>query len=207
MAELALKVEKEFLTSREAALMLGVALSTVQLWTENGILRAWKTSGGHRRIARNSVETLLIEQRAVIDNVSLDSTSADTALEIVVVEDEPLIVQLYQAQLLAWEFNLNLITATNGFDGLMQIGRCSPDVIITDLVMPDMDGFQMINALKRFPILESCLIVVVSILSEQEIQEKGLFTKDNIVFFQKPVPFEEIKNLISKRIVIQEKTK
>mgnify|MGYP000630290012 CR=1 FL=1 len=44
-----------FLTTREAAQVLGVSLRTTQLWVENGQLDAWKTEGGHRRISRASV--------------------------------------------------------------------------------------------------------------------------------------------------------
>ncbi len=195
--ELAIKVGKEFVTSREAANMLGVALSTVQLWTENGLLRAWKTRGGHRRIARNSVERVLIEQRAVIDN-----EAAKKEMTLVIVEDESLLLQLYQARIAAWGFNFNIVTATNGFEGLMKIGRCLPDVIISDIVMPDMDGFQMINALKIFPELKNSLIVVVSILSEQQIRKKNNFTEENIVYFQKPVSFKKMKKLLAERIYL-----
>ncbi len=177
--------------------MLGVALSTVQLWTENGLLRAWKTRGGHRRIARNSVERVLIEQRAVIDN-----EAAKKEMTLVIVEDESLLLQLYQARIAAWGFNFNIVTATNGFEGLMKIGRCLPDVIISDIVMPDMDGFQMINALKIFPELKNSLIVVVSILSEQQIRKKNNFTEENIVYFQKPVSFKKMKKLLAERIYL-----
>ncbi|MGI9132447.1 MAG: helix-turn-helix domain-containing protein, partial [Rhodoferax sp.] len=54
------KVPKTFCTSAEAARILGVALRTVQLWSEAGLLEVWKTRGGHRRISRKSVEGLLL---------------------------------------------------------------------------------------------------------------------------------------------------
>lgn len=48
-----------FCTTREAAQLLGVSLRTAQLWVDSGILRAWKTAGGHRRVARDSIDALL----------------------------------------------------------------------------------------------------------------------------------------------------
>lgn len=45
-------------STREASEILGVSLRTVQLWVDSGILEAWKTAGGHRRISRASVEAL-----------------------------------------------------------------------------------------------------------------------------------------------------
>lgn len=46
-------------STREASEILGVSLRTVQLWVDSGVLEAWKTVGGHRRISRASVEALL----------------------------------------------------------------------------------------------------------------------------------------------------
>lgn len=51
-------VADAFLTTREAAQVLGVSLRTVQLWVDGGTLDAWKTVGGHRRVTKESVERL-----------------------------------------------------------------------------------------------------------------------------------------------------
>lgn len=56
-------VEKSFCTTREAAQLLGVSVGTVQLWVERGVLEAWKTTGGHRRVLRDSVDKLLRRAR------------------------------------------------------------------------------------------------------------------------------------------------
>ena len=50
------------LTTREAAGMLGIAVSTAQQWIENGVLPAWKTPGGHRRVRLSAVSALLRER-------------------------------------------------------------------------------------------------------------------------------------------------
>jgi excisionase family DNA binding protein len=52
------------LTTRAAATLLGVAVSTAQLWIENGDIPSWKTPGGHRRVRLSAVERL-IAARAV----------------------------------------------------------------------------------------------------------------------------------------------
>lgn len=50
------------LTTRETAQLLGIAVSTAQLWIENGALPAWKTPGGHRRVRLSDVRALLRER-------------------------------------------------------------------------------------------------------------------------------------------------
>ncbi len=60
-------IAKSFCTTREAATLLGVSVGTVQLWVESGLLRAWKTAGGHRRVMRDSVERLLRKVPDILD--------------------------------------------------------------------------------------------------------------------------------------------
>jgi len=63
--------QKDYYKTSEAAKLLGVAVSTVQLWANNGSLRAWTTDGGHRRIERTSVEEMLAKQQP--DDTNLPS--------------------------------------------------------------------------------------------------------------------------------------
>lgn len=51
------------LTTREAADLLGVAVSTAQIWMESGALPAWKTPGGHRRVRLSAVRRLQAQQQ------------------------------------------------------------------------------------------------------------------------------------------------
>jgi len=52
------------LTTREAARLLGVAVSTAQVWMEGGALPTWKTPGGHRRVRLSAVHGLLRQREA-----------------------------------------------------------------------------------------------------------------------------------------------
>ncbi|WP_312554326.1 helix-turn-helix domain-containing protein, partial [Massilia sp.] len=55
-------LDDPILTTREAAALLGIAVSTAQQWIENGALPAWKTPGGHRRVRLSAVSALLRER-------------------------------------------------------------------------------------------------------------------------------------------------
>ena len=178
---------KDYYTSREAATLLGVAVSTIQLWTKKGSLRAWATGGGHRRIACSSVEGMLNEQQAVKEEFQ--------KLSIVIVEDDARQCRLYEKQFLAWHLNASVDTAKDGFEGLMKIGRILPDVIITDLMMPNVDGFQMVKSLKDMAELEHSVIIAVTGLTQEEIKAKGGLP-NGVHLFTKPVSFEDMANLI-----------
>lgn len=185
--------QKDYFTSRQAAERLGVAVSTIQLWTNNGLLRAWTTGGGHRRIARSSVEEMQSQQHAISGE-----QRPTEQLSVVIVEDDAQQQRLYEKQILTWNMNTNVITANDGYGGLIKIGRTLPDVIITDLLMPNMNGFQMIRALKELPELKHSLVIVVTGLNESEIQTKGGLP-DGVHLFTKPILFEKLENLLRQK--------
>jgi excisionase family DNA binding protein len=183
---------KDYLSTREAAELLSVAVSTVQLWTNDGLLKAWTTAGGHRRIAKSSVEEMLKQKQAIIEN---KKANKERPLSIVVVEDNEQEVTLYEQQFALWGMDVDVKIFKDGYSGLINIGRILPDIIISDLMMPKMDGFEMIKAIKKNPELEDCKLIVVSALTTDEIRIRGGLP-DDVITFRKPLPFNELETLI-----------
>jgi excisionase family DNA binding protein len=193
--------QESYLTTRETAVKLGLSLRTIQLWVESGVLTAWKTAGGHRRIASSSVEELLRQRED-----SLKKRPSGNPFTLVVVEDNQQMLELYEQQIKQWDMSIHLVTASNGFEGLLQIGQWEPDLIITDLDMPGMNGFQMIEALCEKPELGNTQIAVVTGLRPEEIKAKGELHKDIMVYL-KPVDFNQLEKLVKNQLDKQSATK
>lgn len=196
----------DVLSTREAAERLGVALRTVQLWVEGGVLPAWKTAGGHRRISRAAVERLIEERRAaLVGDGSADRarSAAGERLRVMVVEDEPELLRLFTLVMAGWELPIDVTAAANGFEALLKMGQDCPDLLVTDLNMPGMDGFRMISSLRgvgqSYGELE---IVVVTALSEEDIARRGGLPP-GVRVFHKPVPFDELEALVRERVAAQ----
>lgn len=184
-----------YCTTREAAQMLGISLRTAQLWVESGQLEAWKTEGGHRRISRVSVQRLLNGELPV----SLVATPARQALgrlKVLIVEDDNILLKLYKAMLASWSLPIEIITAGNGIEGLILIGRDAPDLMITDLSMPGMDGFQLIRSLASSTLRAGMEIVVVTGLDAADIESRGGLPSD-VRTFTKPVPFDRLRTIVT----------
>lgn len=190
------KIVRSFCTTREAAALLGVSVSTAQNWAESGLLESWKTGGGHRRISRDSVARLLAEPIAQESFAAAKpiAPAADRRCHILVVEDNSIQLRLYQLRLASWAFAPVVDTATDGFEGLVKVGLQRPDLLISDLQMPHLDGFQMIRSLRRLPDCADMKIVVISGLEAEEIEAAGGLPK-GVTVFQKPVPFRELEQI------------
>ncbi len=183
--------DKTFVTTREAARMLNVSLRTVQLWTESGVLNAWKTAGGHRRISAESVQRLRDEQ--ILTTAASTGKSNST---IVIVEDDPLYRELYRLKIATWQLFANIIVAKDGFEGLLTIGKVNPPVVITDLRMPGMDGFQMIRSLQDASL--NLDIIVITGLSDGEIEREGGLP-GNVTLLKKPDPLDQLEELLRSK--------
>lgn len=188
---------EEFITTRKAAQLLGVGLSTVQGWVEAGILPAWKTAGGHRRIPVVSVEELRRKQLSV-----LEAAQKPEKATVLVVEDDPVQRLVYEDQIAQMRDDLgieiNLVMATNSFEGLLLTGQQMPKLIITDLMMPGMDGYHLIQELHA-KLKHSVAIVVVTMLSQDEVIARGKIPK-GIKVLTKPVPYATLLEVIGGHI-------
>ncbi len=191
--------DSEFLTTRQAALRLGFSLGTVQNMVESGALEAWKTSGGHRRIPVASIDKLLARRR----NLTPGTQDTGAPIDILIAEDDPTLQLLYQLTMEGWDLPIKLRIVANGFDGLLQVGQQVPDILIADLMMPGMDGFEMIRNLRANPTLARMDIIVVSAIEREEIVQKGL--PPDVTVLGKPIPFHEIKGFLLGRVAARQR--
>lgn len=189
-------VNNDLMTTRQAGELLGVALRTVQLWVESGVLPAWRTAGGHRRIARSAVEKLAAERsRKLQPGSQTEDTPSDPSIRILVVEDDPNLLHLFALVVKRWNFSVELTTASNGFEGLLRIGQVRPHMVVTDLNMPFMDGFEMLRAIKKPGTgCEDLVLVAVSAFSLDEIATKGGLPA-GVRYFRKPVDYGKLREI------------
>jgi len=197
-------IEKSFCTTREAATLLGVSVGTVQLWVESGLLQAWKTAGGHRRVIRDSVDRLLrkapvAEPPLAVSGRVAAAANAPRQLRVMVVEDDADLLLLYQTRIGHWPMRPSLTCVDNAVTALMMLGRGGPDLLVTDLHMPGMDGFAMLRVLSQAPEVQHTRMVVVTGLDAQAIAAQG-GVPEGIEILSKPIPFDRLLALATDMV-------
>ncbi len=90
-----------------------------------------------------------------------------------------------------------IIEANNGLEGIEQVLKISPDLIITDLVMPVMDGFEFLQKLRSHPQLHNQIVLISSASVFESDRYKSLDAGGND-FLPKPVQSENLLSLLEK---------
>jgi CheY-like chemotaxis protein len=113
---------------------------------------------------------------------------------LMVVEDDKDLLGLYQLQVGQWPMPVDLHLQSRALDALMSLERVQPDMLILDLQMPGIDGFDLLEAIRRNPRLADVVILVVTGLGEEAIKTRGGLPA-YIPVMRKPIPFAQIQEM------------
>lgn len=189
----------EVCTTQKAAELLGISVSSVQQLVEAGVIEAWKTKGGHRRIPLAAVHAYKAAPQhgatrpAVPPPVAVPDVHAPVS--VLVIEDNAMQRALFERQLAQWPMPITVRFCENGYQALIEIARSHPDILLADIVMEGIDGYEVIKTILGYPELADMNIAIVSSLEPDALEQRG-GVPDGVVFFQKPVNFEELRGYV-----------
>lgn len=182
-----------------AAKMLGISVGTVQGLVEKNELKAWKTHGGHRRISLQSVQDY--QRRNNLIPASL--IHGEERLRVLVVEDEGVIRVMLQNQFDQWALPLDVVMYESAVEALVDMPSWQPQVLLTDLRMPGIDGFQLLKTLKDHALFASLAVVVMTGLSDKDIEQSGGLP-EGVTVLRKPIDVEWLKGFFDALISVRQ---
>lgn len=141
---------------------LGVSVPTVQRWVDAGHLKAWKTPGGHRRIDADSADRLISRQPAEPAAPTAVPAGGERRVSVCIVDDNADDRDLLAAIVLEALPGAELLSFDNAIQALVAVARRTPDVLITDILMPHMDGPEMLRQIDALGSARPRMMVAVS---------------------------------------------
>lgn len=133
---------------KEIAAYLGRGVRTIQRWEQFGL--PIHRPAGRDRSAVFALPSEIDAWLSRAPAAAMAASNGDFRYRILVVDDEPAILQTAKPILESQGYEVGL--AEDGFDALNHLTRGVPDIIITDLRMPNMSGFELLSVVrKRFP--------------------------------------------------------
>lgn len=145
----------DVLTPQQVAELLIVSPVTVRQWAQKGELRALITPGGHRRFRLRDVERFARER-----GISLQFS--EEVLRILVVDDDPQLSGYLVEVLGSLSTPVETEVARDGFDAGRKVLKFRPDIVLLDLMMPGLDGFEVCRRLKQDPATSDVRIIAMT---------------------------------------------
>ena len=141
------------------------------------------------------------ESQDILDQGSLTQNEGNKNPLILVIDDLKDMRDLISNELLAQDFKV--ITRTNGLNGLEEARKYRPDLIITDWMMPIMNGPQMISSLKKDNDLKNIPTIILTSKADDESRIKGIdIGADN--YLSKPFKMQELVSNIDNLVELKD---
>jgi len=181
----------KYYTVPEAAKKFGVDRRTMSRWVADGKIQSIATPGGHHRIKRMEIERLLA-QNGLKKQITIN-TSQDK--KILIVDDDDTFRKVLAQRLMRKKFNVK--TASNGFQAGLRAKDFDPDLILLDIIMEGIDGFEVCQEIKADKTLVKSKIIIMSGFDTPGNREKSLQAGADL-FLSKGKPFDEVLYNINK---------
>lgn len=145
-----------YLTPGQVAKMLMVSPAALRIWAEKGKIKALTTPGGHRRFSPVEVKRFALER-------GLKSPeTGKKKLSILIVDDETQLLSYLKKLLGKYSGFVDVAVASNGFDAGIKVNKLKPNVILLDLMMPDLDGFSVCEQIKTSPMTSDIRVIAMT---------------------------------------------
>lgn len=184
--------EPNTVSTIEAARLLGMAVRSVQLMVDRGELAAWRTPGGHRRIARESVLGWLRGRDAMPGGAGrASSAAAPRRRRVLLIEDSAHFRKLVQLLVERAGDDIELRSAEDGIAGLAALGEWKPELVIVDILLPGIDGATLIGRLRSDPQFAHLHVLVLTSLGAAERAPYAMVL-DGVPVVHKPRMMDEL---------------
>ena len=185
-----------YYTTYQVAKVLGVSLPTVVNWVKSGLLMAHRTPGGHRRIAHNDVIAFARENDYPLSRELLQGNNE--ARKVLIVDDEKDFSEMVR-EYLKLKGGFEVEVADSGFQAGFTVARFKPDLIVMDIMMPDMDGFEVHRMLRDDQETRHIPVVACTAYRDPEV-DRRIVDEGFDGFVEKPLKLDTLLSVLQEKL-------
>ena len=183
--------EQKAYTTFEAAKICHVTHHSIKNWIKQGLIRASRTPGGHYRILEEDLDAF----REEYDMFPRDK--GPSKRRVMIVDDDADARDLIESMLSGEGYEL--IKVSNATEVGLKAAQLTPDLILLDFLMPDINGFDVCKALRDNELTRSIPIMAVTCLSKEDDIER-IFECGADEYLPKPFKVEELQEKVQELI-------
>jgi excisionase family DNA binding protein len=187
-----LKNEKTF-TTFDIAGLLDVYPTTVANWIDSSKLSAYTTPGGHRRVKKMDFLAFLKKYKMPVPKDMQENIKK----RVLIVDDDESTINSITKVLNRSEEQYKIETAANGFQAGHALYSFSPHLVILDIMLPGIDGFNVCNVIKQLN--EKIKVIAITGYDSDENKIRILEAGAD-AYLPKPFEIKELKNQVIKML-------
>jgi excisionase family DNA binding protein len=185
-----------FLTTGQIASSCQVTIPTVKRWIREGHLTAFQTAGGHFRVTEEEFRRFQDALRMPVDRTG---TEAEAQPRILIVDDDAALLDTL-LEALSWDGRYKVEVAQDGYEGLIKVGSFAPNLLVLDIRMPGLNGFQVCRRVKADPATREIRILAITGQSVHHTREQILEAGAD-GFLEKPIRLDDLQSEVARLIV------
>jgi excisionase family DNA binding protein len=180
---------EQLYTTHDISRLLQVDPSTVSKWIDRGILVAFRTPGGHRRVRSGDLRTFLIAHEMPVPEELGSAT-----VKLLVVDDEKPVLDAIKRAFKPFATQVELTTTSSGVEALLTVSELKPHGMLIDLNMPEVDGLEVCRRIRARKPLESVKLITMTGRHTQDLIDQSL-KAGAVACLGKPVDPQQVLEL------------
>ena len=183
--------EQKAYTTFEAAKICHVTHHSIKNWIKQGLIKASRTPGGHYRILEEDLDKF----REKYDMFPREK--GPTKKRVMVVDDDPDALALIEKILS--DDGFELVKVSNATEVGLKAAQLGPDLILLDFLMPEINGFEVCEALRENELTRSIPIMAVTCLTKEKDIER-IFSCGADEYLAKPFKVDQLLEKVRELI-------
>lgn len=153
-------------TTGEIAAFCHVTINAVKKWIASGKLEAFKTPGGHFRVSHVCFVSFLEKYKLDVKEEMFPERK-----KVLIIDDEHDIVEFIRGALESMDQGYLIETAGDGYEALIKVGDFKPELLVLDIRMPKIDGFEVCRRIKGDASTREIKILAVTAYGRDDIDK------------------------------------
>ncbi len=188
----------EFCGTTFAAKKLGLSVGAVQALVEKNELKAWKTDGGHRRISMQS----LTDYQKRFGHIEGDQKERHSPLKVLLVDESAETFNAIQNVGQLAGILIECVWITSALKALINLNTIQPDVLIADLSMPNVDGYELLRTVRASHLPQALALIGLTIVDPAEINTLESLPA-HTALVQKPVHAQWLHGYFASQVALR----
>lgn len=178
-------------TTGEIAAFCHVTINAVKKWIASGKLGAFRTPGGHYRINKGDFMAFIGKYKLEIKEEIFPERK-----KVLIIDDEHDVVEYIKGALEAMQMGYIIETAGDGYEALIKVGDFKPELLVLDIRMPKINGFEVCKRIKGDAHTKAIKILAVTAYGKEDLDKILQCGADNCL--PKPINLRDFQKNVQK---------